>query len=68
MNRKAYQMGAIIAVERSERALDAIAEAYAGMKLPFDPATYGAVADVRPGVEMDNVVEAVKSRVLAVLG
>lgn len=68
MNKRAYQMGAIIAVERSEGPLSAIAEAYAGMKLPFDSKTYGAVKDVQPGVEMEDVVEAVKTRVSAVLG
>ena len=48
MNRRCIQMGAIIAVERSETACVAIAEAYSAMGLPFDPKTYGAITEFVP--------------------
>lgn len=48
MNRQCVQLGAVIAVEYSNRACAAIDEAYRMMGLPFDVATYGAIADIRP--------------------
>lgn len=67
MNRRAFQMGAIIAVERSDNALRAIADAYAGMSLSFDPATYGAVQDVRPGLQIEKVAATVKAKLTEML-
>jgi octanoyl-[GcvH]:protein N-octanoyltransferase len=55
MIRNCYQMGAIIAVDRSENACTAIAEAYRAMGLPFDPATYGAISERAPHVTYDSV-------------
>jgi octanoyl-[GcvH]:protein N-octanoyltransferase len=50
MNKCCFQMGAIIAVERSDKACAAITQAYHAMGLPFDASTYGAIADARPEV------------------
>ena len=55
MNRRCVQMGAIIAVERSNKACAAIVEAYAAMGLPFDPGTYGAIKDVLPSKSYNEV-------------
>jgi octanoyl-[GcvH]:protein N-octanoyltransferase len=65
MNRKCVQMGAIIAVERSEKACAAIAEAYAAMGLTFDPATYGAIVDHNPSLSYENVSDAIRQGVTA---
>lgn len=55
IGRSGYHMGAVIAVERSERACAAVAEAYALMDIPFDPATFGALSDVAPGLGFETV-------------
>ncbi len=55
MNRRCVQMGAIIAVERSEKACVAIADAYQAMGLPFDRSTYGAVAELVPSWSFQQV-------------
>jgi lipoate-protein ligase A len=39
-----YHMGAVLSVGRSDAAREAVAEAYALMNIPFDPATFGSVA------------------------
>jgi octanoyl-[GcvH]:protein N-octanoyltransferase len=63
MNRRCVQMGAIIAVERSDKACAAIAEAYTAMGLAFDPVTYGAITRLVPslnyGVASDLIRQAV---------
>jgi len=58
MNNRCFQMGAIISVERSDRACIGIANAYAGMGLDFDPATYGAITDLRPSLTYSDVCDA----------
>lgn len=67
MNNRCFQMGAIISVARSDKACAGIAEAYAGMGLPFDPATYGGITDFRPdlshGQVRDVLVESVQEMV-----
>lgn len=55
MNRRCFQMGAIIAVDRSDKACAGIAEAYRTMALPFDPDTYGGIRDTAPNVTYDDV-------------
>jgi octanoyl-[GcvH]:protein N-octanoyltransferase len=55
MNRRCFQMGAIIAVDRSDKACSAIAEAYRAMALPFDAKTYGAIGELVPQVTYDQV-------------
>lgn len=67
MNRRCIQMGAIIAVERSEKACAAIAETYDAMGLPFDRETYGAIVDLRPTLAYDEVRDALLASVSSVL-
>ncbi len=67
MNRRCIQMGAIIAVERSEKACAAIADAYRAMGLPFDPITYGAITDFQPSLTYDEVRDALLGSVSAAL-
>jgi octanoyl-[GcvH]:protein N-octanoyltransferase len=55
MNRRCFQMGAIIAVERSEKACAAIDDAYRAMALPFDAKTYGAISELQPSITYDHV-------------
>ncbi len=67
MNRRCIQMGAIIAVERSEKACVAIAETYDAMGLPFDRETYGAIVDLQPTLAYDEVRDAVLASVSSML-
>lgn len=62
MNSRCYQMGAIIAVFRSDAACAAIADAYRTMGLPFDPATYGAMADFIPTLTYEQARDAFSRR------
>lgn len=68
MNRRCVQMGAIIAVERSDKACDAIAEAYQSMGLPFNPMTYGAIRELKPAVSYEQLRAAVVETVSAAIG
>lgn len=65
MNRRCIQMGGIIAVERSEKARAAIAEAYDAMGLPFDSETYGAINDLQPSLTYYEVRDAFLASVSA---
>ena len=67
MNRRCIQMGAIIAVERSEKACAAIANAYAAMGLVFDSSTYGAIKDFQPLLTHADVRNAMLASVSEVL-
>ena len=58
-------MGGIIAVERSEKARAAIAEAYDAMGLPFDSETYGAINDLQPSLTYYEVRDAFLASVSA---
>jgi octanoyl-[GcvH]:protein N-octanoyltransferase len=64
MNRSCVQMGAIIMVERSEKACTAIAEAYAAMGLPFDSKTYGAITELRPELNFAAVCSSVTTSII----
>ncbi len=63
MNRRCIQMGAIIAVGRSEKACAAIAEAYDAMGLAFDTTTYGAISELQPNVTYNDVRDALLASV-----
>ncbi len=67
MTKHCIQMGAIIAVKHSEKACAAIAEAYDAMALPFDPNTYGAITDIQPTLEYNQVVSTVITSITAKL-
>ena len=67
MNRRCIQMGAIIAVERSEKACAAIAEAYRAMGLAFDSTTYGAISDLQPNVAYPDVRDTLLGSISAML-
>lgn len=67
MNNRCFQMGAIISVARSDKACAGIAEAYAGMGLPFDPATYGGITDFRPDLSYGQVRDAFVESVQAMV-
>jgi octanoyl-[GcvH]:protein N-octanoyltransferase len=62
-----YQMGAVITIERSTAAIQAIAEAYKTMALPFDEATYGSVTELRTDVTAGAAQKAIRSAVLNLL-
>jgi octanoyl-[GcvH]:protein N-octanoyltransferase len=68
MNRHCYQMGAIIAVERSDKASNAIAEAYRTMGLSFDSKTYGAITEINPLLDYDDVRHAFQDNLARMLG
>jgi octanoyl-[GcvH]:protein N-octanoyltransferase len=65
INRRCIQMGAIITVERSEKAEAAIAEAYRAMGLPFDPRTYGAITDILPALSYASACDVIRQAVAA---
>jgi lipoate-protein ligase A len=53
--RGGYHMGAVISVARSDEAKSAVAEAYPMLGLPFDPQTFGSVADLVPDADFSAV-------------
>ena len=65
MNRRCFQMGAIIAVERSDKACAAIADAYSAMDLAFDSKTYGAVTELLPSFSGTKVCDVLRQAVVA---
>jgi lipoate-protein ligase A len=68
MNRRCVQMGAIIAVRRSDKACAAIGGAYEAMGLPFDRNTYGAITDLRPSLNDEQVRAALVDTVSEAFG
>lgn len=67
MNQRCLQLGAIIAVTRSDEACAGIAEAYRAMGLNFDPDTYGGITDLQPSLTYADVRSAMLDSVSAVL-
>jgi octanoyl-[GcvH]:protein N-octanoyltransferase len=67
MTKSAYQMGAVVAVERSDTACAAIAEAYDAMDLAFDPQTYGAINDLIVTRQYSDVAAAIQASVQQML-
>ena len=67
IKRKCTQMGAIISVERSEKACRSIAEAYIAMGLNFDPQTYGAIVDLQPSLNYADVTSALITSISSAL-
>ena len=65
MNRRCFQMGAIIAIERSDKACAAIADAYRAMELPFDPKTYGAINELLPSISDNKVCDVLRQAVVS---
>jgi octanoyl-[GcvH]:protein N-octanoyltransferase len=63
MNQRCLQMGAIVAVNRSEEACAGIAEAYRGMGLNFDSQTYGGITDLNPSITFADVRSALSDAV-----
>jgi octanoyl-[GcvH]:protein N-octanoyltransferase len=67
MNQRCVQMGAVVSVSRSDAACAGIAEAYAAMGLQFDPATYGAIAEINPLVTYAEVKAALMQSITTAL-
>lgn len=65
MTSRSYQMGAVIAVEHSPAAREALSSVYGLMELPFDRGTYGAVRDFGPHLSHSHVAEAVVREIVA---
>jgi octanoyl-[GcvH]:protein N-octanoyltransferase len=65
MNCRCVQMGAIIAIERSERACAAIADAYRAMALPFDPKTYGAITELVPSSTYNRACDVIRHTIIS---
>ena len=51
IGRRGYHLGAVISVSPSEPAMAAVAEAYQILGMLFDPATFGAIADLVPDLD-----------------
>jgi octanoyl-[GcvH]:protein N-octanoyltransferase len=67
MNQRCLQMGAIVAVNRSEEACAGIAEAYRGMGLNFDSKTYGGITDLKPSITFADVRSALRGAVITAI-
>lgn len=67
MTKRAYQMGAVISVQRSDAACEAISEAYGTMALPFDAWTYGGITDLVSGIAYEDVAATMLAAVKGVL-
>lgn len=65
MTSRGYQMGAVIAVEHSAAAREALTSVYQLMGLPFDRGTYGAVRDFAPHLSHASVAQAVVREIVA---
>lgn len=65
MTSRSYQMGAVIAVEHSVAAREALSSVYQLMELPFDRGTYGAVCDFAPHLSHSQVAEVVVREIVA---
>ena len=65
MTSRSYQMGAVIAVEHSTAAREALSSVYQLMELPFDRGTYGAVRDFGPHLLHAHVAQAVVRAIVA---
>lgn len=65
MTSRGYQMGAVIAVEHSAAAREALTSVYQLMELPFDRGTYGAVRDFAPHLSHASVAQAVVREIVA---
>jgi hypothetical protein len=67
ISRTSFQIEALICVTRSPPACTALAAAYAGLELQFDPHTYGALTDVQPTLDYGQVKTTFKDAVTAAL-
>lgn len=67
ISRQSLQIDTLLSVFRSSLASLALAEAYAGLGLPFDPDTYGALKDVQPTLDYGQVNTTFKDAVTAAL-
>lgn len=67
IGRRGYHLGAVISVEPSAAARDAVRTAYGILGFPFDPASFGAVQDLAPGVGFDEVRASLLDRVSSLL-
>lgn len=63
-----YHLGAVISLEHSAPALAAVADAYAMFDIPFAPATFGAVRDLRPDLASSVVCDVLAAAVTRALG
>jgi len=52
---RAWLMSSVVVVDGASRLRDVLSEVYAALELNWDPATVGAVADEKPGVDLDDV-------------
>jgi lipoate-protein ligase A len=57
--RRGFHLGAVLSVRRSDLARNAIAAAYGILDMPFDQATFGAIADFAPDLSFATVRKAV---------
>ena len=55
IGRCGFHIGAVISVATSSAARRAVAEAYRILDMPFDPVTFGALADLSPDIDEDTL-------------
>lgn len=67
IGRRGYHLGAMISVMPSHKAEAAIATAYRILGITFNPATFGAVADLTPNLSFKTVRDAIMNAIAAQL-
>ena len=63
-----YHLGAVISVQHSSAAKQAVTTAYQILGLPFDPKTFGAVSDLAGLKLLERVCQAIQTSVVSILG
>jgi len=67
IGRRGYHVGAVISVMPSDQAKAAVATAYRVLGVAFEPATFGAIADLKPDVSFGAFRNAVLASLMAQL-
>lgn len=67
INKNGYHLGAVLSVTPSHQAKAAIAAAYAIMGIKFDPATFGAMTELKPGLSFDALCKAIQHSITALV-
>jgi lipoate-protein ligase A len=57
--RRAAHVGGVVVVDHSSEVRDILVDVYSALRLPWDPATAGALTDVRPGITLQAAADAV---------
>lgn len=65
IGRRGFHIGAVLSVTRSDQARDAVATAYRILGLQFEPATFGAIADMVPKPSFATIRNALRVSIVS---